>query len=363
VELASAILDKESWRYTRPDELMKASKWSAFASDYVSPEVWPSELTSLFSEDEQRICFLNGNLVPNWSQLNIPGCKTGESTEILIPPGQNLKLSIYYFYDEQPIEFQSKYQTQIRVSGEAHLDIFECHYALADSAVFLRGQSNIEIAGGGSCHLTRVFSLKPKQKVYDQTNIDVFGSAKIVQMNFGGGLVRCDLRGRLRAEGAELGSYGLTLGQSADHIDHNTEIEHAEPKTISTQLYKGIYSERSRGIFAGKILIQQDAQESVASQLSKNILIGDLAEVNTLPRLEVNADDVKAAHGATIGQLSDDELFYLRSRAIDRESAEKILAQAFCNDILNQVSWSEAKNKIERLMQPHMPKDLGLNGV
>jgi Fe-S cluster assembly protein SufD len=118
------------------------------------------------------------------------------------------------------------------------------------------------------------------------------------------------------------------------HIDNHTVIDHAKPHCESRELYKGILNDKSTGVFNGKIIVRQDAQKTNAKQTNKNLLLSEEALVNTAPQLEIFADDVKCTHGATIGRLNDDELFYMRSRGIGEESARTLLTYAFASDII-----------------------------
>jgi Fe-S cluster assembly protein SufD len=156
-------------------------------------------------------------------------------------------------------------------------------------------------------------------------------------LSLGAALARNDFRVVLDAEGAECALNGLYAAQGRQHIDNHTWIDHAKPHCTSRELYKGILDHKSSAVFDGKILVRKDAQKTNSRQTNKNLLLSTEALVNSTPRLEIFADDVKCTHGATIGQLSEDELFYLRSRGIDGQTARTLLTYAFASDILSTV--------------------------
>lgn len=155
-----------------------------------------------------------------------------------------------------------------------------------------------------------------------------------LQVSLGAKLARQDLKVRLAASGAEALLDGLYLAHGTQHVDNHTSLEHAVGDTRSEQVYKGILDDEARAVFNGRVWIAPDAQRSNSSQLNNNLLLSVKAEVDTKPELEIYADDVKASHGATVGRLDDEALFYLRSRAIETNEAVKMLAQGFAQDVV-----------------------------
>ena len=144
-------------------------------------------------------------------------------------------------------------------------------------------------------------------------------------LTFGGALVRNDLGALLAAPGAECQLDGLFLGSGERLVDNHTLVDHAEPRCTSRELYKGILADRSRGVFRGRIVVRPDAQQTDAQQSNANLLLGAGAEIDTKPQLEIWADDVRCSHGASIGRLDEDALFYLRSRGIGEDAARDLL--------------------------------------
>jgi Fe-S cluster assembly protein SufD len=169
-------------------------------------------------------------------------------------------------------------------------------------------------------------------------------------VTLGGALVRNDVCAILDGEGSECNLNGLYLTEGDQHIDNHTEIDHAQPRASSRELYKGILRGRARGVFNGKILVRKAAQKSDARQTNKNLLLSKDAAVNSKPQLEIYADDVKCSHGSTIGQLDRDALFYLRSRGIGAEDSRRLLSYGFAAEILNRVKVPSLRARLDEYL-------------
>lgn len=155
--------------------------------------------------------------------------------------------------------------------------------------------------------------------------------------SLGSSLVRNEIDVAFEGEGGSCILNGLYIGGETQHIDNHTRIEHIKPRCTSRELYKGILSGRSHGVFDGKLFVHKNAFKSDAQQISRNLLLSEDALVDTKPQLEIYADDVKCSHGATVGQLDSDALFYLRSRGIPLEEAKAILTNAFAGEVIGNV--------------------------
>ena len=144
----------------------------------------------------------------------------------------------------------------------------------------------------------------------------------------------------------------FSRGQS--HIDNHTVVDNVKPNCFSNQLYKGIMDGSSTGVFNGKIFVQPDAQKTNAYQSNKNILLSDMASINTKPQLEILADDVKCSHGCTIGHLDDEGLFYLQSRGITEKNAKSLLLHAFADDILDKINLPDIRDYVDKLISQRL---------
>jgi Fe-S cluster assembly protein SufD len=166
-------------------------------------------------------------------------------------------------------------------------------------------------------------------------------------VDLGGLLVRNDLHTAL-SEGASCTFDGLYVLGGRQHVDNHTVIEHAAPHTTSRELYKGVLDGRARAVFNGRVVVHPDAQKSDAQQTNNNLLLSEDAEIDTKPELEIYADDVKCSHGATVGQLDPDQLYYLRTRAVDEASARDLLTFAFANDVLRRFELAPLRAALDR---------------
>ncbi|MEE9292477.1 MAG: Fe-S cluster assembly protein SufD [Acidobacteriota bacterium] len=169
-------------------------------------------------------------------------------------------------------------------------------------------------------------------------------------ISIGGALIRNDINVVLDGEGADCTLNGLYVTHGTQHVDNHTVIDHARPHGTSRELYKGVLEGRSRGIFDGTVIVRPDAQKTDARQVNRNLLLSDDALVDSKPTLLIRADDVKCSHAATIGQLEEDALFYLRSRGIGSGMARNILIQAFVSEILGRIRIEPVRTGLECLL-------------
>jgi len=169
-------------------------------------------------------------------------------------------------------------------------------------------------------------------------------------VTLGGKLVRNDIDASLDAENINCTLNGLFLTRGTRHVDNHTLLEHRKPHCESHELYKGILDDHSTGVFSGKIHVFEDAQKTDAKQSSANLLLSEHAVVDAKPQLEIYADDVKCTHGATIGQLDPDALFYLRSRGLPAAAARNMLIGAFAADITRRIRVPAARERVDALL-------------
>jgi Fe-S cluster assembly protein SufD len=176
------------------------------------------------------------------------------------------------------------------------------------------------------------------------------GAGRFVSRSFalGGALARADIGVRLDAEGAECELDGLYLAGGRQLVDHHTSIEHAQPHTTSRELYQGILAGRGHAVFRGRVHVHPGAQKTDAVQTNRNLLLSDDAQIHTKPQLEIYADDVKCAHGASVGRLDEQALFYLRTRGIDAAQARSILTLAFARQVLGRLPDEALRAELER---------------
>ena len=173
-----------------------------------------------------------------------------------------------------------------------------------------------------------------------------------------GGMVRNNLHVKMSGEGAETNALGLFLEDKMQHVDNFTVIDHKAPNCSSNQHYKGVLDDMSTGVFNGKIHVYQDAQKTEAFQSNNNILLSDTARMHTKPQLEIYADDVKCSHGATVGQLDEDALFYLQSRGIPRTESRLLLMDAFAHEVISRIKHPSLQERISDLVSKRLRGEL-----
>jgi Fe-S cluster assembly protein SufD len=168
-------------------------------------------------------------------------------------------------------------------------------------------------------------------------------------ISLGGALARNDVGATLDV-GSHATLNGLYIVNGTQHVDHHTVIDHARPNATSHELYKGILDGRASAVFNGRIIVRKDAQKTDSKQTNKNLVLSDEAVIDTKPELQIHADDVRCTHGATIGQIDPEALFYLRSRGIGRKEARSLLTYAFAQDIIDRIKVPSLAESLERIL-------------
>ena len=191
-----------------------------------------------------------------------------------------------------------------------------------------------------------------------QINAQRSANVSTHSFSLGGKLVRNDVNAVLDGEGAEVTLNGLYLADGDRLVDNHTVIDHAKAHCPSHEIYKGIIGGNARAIFNGKIIVRQDAQKTDAKQTNRALLLSDSASINTKPQLEIFADDVKCTHGATIGQLDEEAIFYLRARGLTHFEARDLLIHAFAGEVIDRVKIEDLRRGLEAELYAQLAKDL-----
>ncbi len=220
------------------------------------------------------------------------------------------------------------------------------------SSVFVNENAHLEFIRMQNAHNQSV-QLTTTQ-IYQDKNSRVTNNT----ITLHGGLVRNNISSQLADENCAHGMYGLFLVDKNQHVDNFTFIDHAKPHSDSVELFKGILDDNATGAFAGRILVRKDAQKTNAFQTNRNILLTDNARMNTKPQLEIYADDVKCSHGATVGQIDDEALFYLRTRGIFKKEARLMLIHAFALEIIEKISIMPLQKELNNLVNKRLHGDL-----
>lgn len=229
-----------------------------------------------------------------------------------------------------PRKFLTNAVTEAYVGENAHFDL-------------IRVQNEHNSAG----KMTHTFIHQEKNSVASSNN-----------MTLHGGLIRNSTYHYLGGERAECNSYGLYLADKWQHVDNFVNVDHAFPNCTSNQLFKGVLDDMSTGAFNGRIMVRPDAQGTLAYQKNNNILLTDDAKMDTKPQLEIFADDVKCSHGATIGQLDDDALFYLQSRGINKREARLMLMFGFAHEVIQNIKVEALRERMDNLVMQRLKGEL-----
>ncbi len=179
---------------------------------------------------------------------------------------------------------------------------------------------------------------------------------KTNNISLGAKLARNDVHTQLLGEQSHVVMDGLYLVNDDQHIDNHTRIDHTVPNTTSDELYKGVLDDNSHAVFNGKVIVHKDAQKTDANQQNQNLLISRGCEIDTKPEMEIYADDVKCAHGSTVGQINEDHLFFLRTRGLDEVTARSLLTYAFAVDVLNRIPSDEIRQAFSTVIETRLPQ-------
>lgn len=219
-----------------------------------------------------------------------------------------------------------------------------------ENADALVSRLQVHVAKGASLEHVRLQMGGPETTVIASVTADVERDAsyRLTTIGLGAALARETIDVHLREAGATTDLNGLILASGNQHVDHHTNIEHAVGDTTSRQLYKTILAGESRGVFNGRIAIGRGAVRAQAAQMNRNLLLSQKAEIDTKPQLEIDNDDVKATHGATIGRLDPEHIFYLRSRGLSLAQASRVLAGGFALEMIESMSSKELRQRLHQ---------------
>jgi Fe-S cluster assembly protein SufD len=240
------------------------------------------------------------------------------------------------------------------VAGErSQIFIVESYAGIADGVTLTNAVTQVDV--GVAANIDHVKFQREQRSTFHMAatfaRVDRGGRFTSHAVTLGGKIARNDIVSTLAGEGAECTLDGLYVADGDSLVDTHTTIDHAMPHCPSHELYKGILSGRSRAVFNGKIIVRQDAQKTNAKQTNKALLLTDDAQVNTKPQLEIFADDVKCTHGAAIGQLDEDALFYMQARGIAEAEARNLLIHAFAGEVLDGVREDGVREQAMRLLE------------
>jgi Fe-S cluster assembly protein SufD len=309
-------------------------------------------LNKYLKPDENAFTALNTAFILDGAFISIPN-----DTIVDLP------IQLLYISTNQKSALFSHPRNLIIVGENARLSLIETYGSIGENICMTSvvtemdlgvcavvEHNKLQIENSNSFHVGTTFVHQNEGSKYTSNSIVI-----------GGSIVRNNHIIQLDAEGIECTLNGLSLATDTQLIDNHTVIDHAKPHCESHELFKSILDGKSRGVFNGKIYVRKDAQKTDAKQTNKTLLLSDDATINTKPQLEIFADDVKCTHGATVGQLDEEQVFYLRSRGIDEKAARNILIFAFASDIINRIGAEQLRMKLEKIVQMRLNRNRSLN--
>ncbi|PWH83687.1 Fe-S cluster assembly protein SufD [Algibacter marinivivus] len=392
---------EEAWKYTSLNSILKED-YSVFPKQENALEYPQVKKYFIHDIDTYKIIFIDGKYSSHLSQTTHDGIDVCLMSAALSKPKYQLVIENYFnkaaekdslsslntaFSSEgayihipknkiveKPIQIihfstgnESATMLQPRnlvVVGEnSHVQIIERHQSLTSNPVLTNSVTEIFASKRAIVDYYKIQNDNENASLIDNTFVKQSREsfASVHTFSFGGKLIRNNLNFYQNGERIDSTLKGITIIGEKQHVDHNTLVHHIEPNCESHQDYKGIFSDRSTGVFNGKVVVEKEAQKTNAFQANNNILISDKASINTKPQLEIFADDVKCSHGCTIGQLDESAMFYMRSRGIPEKEAKALLMFAFSNNVLSSVKIPELKQRITKIIANKLGVNIGFD--
>ena len=388
----------ELWKYTSLEALIRED-YSLFPKSEINIELKDVKKYFLYDTDTYKVIFIDGVYSPFLSNTTHDGLDVCLMSAALSKPKYRSLINTYFnkiapsdesltalntsyakegafvyipkkTVAEKPIEiihFSSGDQDSlwlqprnlIVIDKNSQVQIIERHQSLKEHDVVTNSVTEIYVHEEAFVDYYKLQNDLTTASLIDNTFIqqEKNSHASVHTFSLGGKLIRNNLKYLHKGKHILSTLKGLTILQGKQHVDHSTMVHHSQPNCESHQDYKGIFSERSEGVFNGQILVDKIAQKTNAFQQNNNVLLDDKATVNSKPQLEIFADDVKCSHGCTIGQMDEEALFYLRTRGIPKKEARALMTYAFANNVLESVQLPSLKKRING----QIAKKLGVN--
>ncbi|MHC8440635.1 MAG: Fe-S cluster assembly protein SufD [Candidatus Eutrophobiaceae bacterium] len=342
---------------------------SAFDSDELKPTLCALDAWQCADFLQREGC-AETPLAPDFAALNLALLSSG--VLLRVPRNVSLKYPVHLLFisTESSLPCISSPRILLRLAECASAVVMESYIgATSQSAAVGRDCSHVYFHNAMTdVHLADEAHLQHSRLTLESANASHIGRLNVHQaadsrldstcLQLSGGLARMDLHARLEGRGSETNLSGLYMATGREHSDYRLHIEHAASETHSTQRYHGILEDRARAAFNGKIEVHQGICNVRAEQTNKNLLLSANAEINTKPELEIYSDNVQCAHGATVGQIDPDMLFYLRTRGLSEEESRDILVSAFAADILDSLPHTGARERLCVFLADYLPKNL-----
>lgn len=402
-ELGFPTLQDEDWRFTNLAALVKLPFRPAFDASANGLTAEDLKAFTFAGLDAIRLVFVNGHYVPELSSPAEAGLRVKNLAAALVedsalvekhlgryaqdPANPFSALNTAFFQDggfvhvaagktlSRPIHLLFVSATQepgataqprnlILVEKNSRATVIESYVSTVDTAYVTNAVTELLLEEGARLEHCKFQNESPEAFHVAAIHAKLGRNSNLIahSIALGARLSRNNIRTQLAAEGVECVLNGLYLTRDEQLADHHMIVEHAQPHCQSHEYYNGILDGRSKGVFHGRILVRQPAQKTDAKQTNKNLLLSDEATVDTKPQLEIYADDVKCTHGATVGQLNDESIFYLRARGIGAERARRMLIHAFAGEIIDRIRCAPLRNELDRLIWDRLETNPQISG-
>lgn len=286
---------------------------------------------------------------------------------IEVPDGVNCETLIHLLFLSTSAEngVTAQPRNLILAGRDSHLTVIESHAATTGAAYFTNAVTEVVVGDGAKVEHCKFQDESAAAFHLATLAAEIGRSANFITHSFATGarLSRNNLRTELAGEGLEAILNGLYLTKGEQLADHHMIVDHAQPHCASHEYFNGILDDKSKGVFHGRILVRQNAQKTDAKQTNKNLLLSDEATADTKPQLEIYADDVKCTHGATVGQLNKDSIFYLRARGLGEDTARRMLIHAFAGEIIERIRCAPAREELDKLVWDRLEANPHLTAV
>ncbi|MBZ0135297.1 MAG: Fe-S cluster assembly protein SufD [Planctomycetes bacterium] len=303
-----------------------------------------------FAEPTQPFTALNTALFTDGAYI-----RAGNSLTIQTP------IHVLYVSTDSDAPAVSSPRTLVLAGESSELRVIESFVGHGNSPRLVNSVTEIVAKGNAAVRHVKLLRESDGTSHLGWTELNVERDANVSShsINLDAGLARNDVHAVLAAEGANCSLNGLVLGRDRQHFDNHIVVDHVRPHGTSSQLYRAVVDDKSRSVFAGKVIVRQGAHGTDAQQQNNNLLLSNDAKVDTKPQLEIYTDDVKCSHGATSGQLNPEAIFFLRCRGLDETHARNLLTYAFANNVIEHIKIDPVRLALEKLLTERFAGLLG----
>jgi Fe-S cluster assembly protein SufD len=353
-QIAAATLLSDAYRVVIVDGIYQATLSAVPAIDGVTVRPLSQAITSLEGKLNQTIDIDK----PGLNALNTFLMQEGAVIEIAAGTSLDKPLEVLVLQTGSQPELATHLRHYIALAEGASATVVEHYVSLKETSGFTNVVTEVNLAESSTLkhfklqhealthfHIATLAAKQAASSRWETSNIAL-----------GAKLARNDLHTQLLGEQSHVTLDGMYLSAGDQHVDTHTRIDHAVPNTTSDELYKGVLDDSSHAVFNGKVIVHKDAQKTDANQSNRNLLLSRQCEIDSKPEMEIYADDVKCGHGSTVGQLDEQQLFFLRARGLDEVSARSLLTYAFAVEVLQRIESQSIREALSRVVEQRLPK-------